>query len=200
MYFNYKKINILDEGALFWLKNVFNHYTRGESGNISFEKAYDKLMRSIKEFNNAHFDEKLIFKKAHRAIDEYVGKVVFNMRELNMKDGPFPVDCKKLQKKLKIKEYFDSDYPEISRMIKNEDDLYGLVYYAVFSDQLFKSSFGATMAIPIVIYGNGEANIIFVTFDEDAIYKLFTVTAYNSGLDGAYKSNLTELISVFNSY
>lgn len=200
MYFNYKKIDLLDEGALFWIKNVFNHYIRGESGDISFEQAYDKLIRSLEEFNSAHFDKKLIFKKAHRAIDEYVGNVAFNMRQLNAKDGPLPVDCKKLQKKLKIKEYFNSDYPEIAKMFKNEDDLYGLVYYAVFSDQLFKSSFGATMAIPLVIYGNGEANIIFVTFDENSIYKLFTVTAYNSGLDGAYKSNLTELVSAFNSY
>ena len=200
MYFNYKKLDFLNEGVLFWMKNVLNHYGRLEDGDMSYEQAHDKLSRSFKEFYSANFDEKLITKKARRAINEYLGKVAYNMKELNMKDGPLPVDCKKLKKKLKLKEYFDSDHSELSTVYKNEDDLYALVYYSIFADKLFRSNFGATMAIPLILYENGEANIIFVTFDENKIYKLFIVTAFNNGFDGAYKSNLTELISNFNSY
>lgn len=200
MYFDDKKINFINEGAIFWLKNVFNHYTSRENKKISYEQAYDKLVRTTQEFNEAKFDEKLIFKKAHRALDEYIDKLLIDMKDSNMKDGLFPVDCKRINTKFRIKDYFDSYHPELSRIYQNEDDLFSLVYYAAFSDELFKSNHGSTMAIPLVIYRNGEANTIFATFNENKIYKLFTVTAYNSGLDGAYKCNLTEIVSDFDSY
>ena len=49
-----------------------------------------------------------------------------------------------------------------------------------------------------VIYGrNNESNIIFVTFDDEQLYSLFTVIAPNNGEDGLNTCHLLKLSNIY---
>ena len=41
---------LLNEGIIFWFKNVYNHYKRKENKEMTMDQAFNKLLRSMNEF------------------------------------------------------------------------------------------------------------------------------------------------------
>ena len=196
---------LLNEGIIFWFKNIYNHYKRKENKEMTMDQAFNKLLRSMNEFEKDNYKKNLnlIYQKAHQEIDKYVNRCInlINQEELEVEEvpWPFPVNCKELEKKIHLRKYFKQNYLKISNIFHDcDDDLYSLIFYKTFSHELFKSSFGATIAIPLVIYGrNNESNIIFVTFDDEQLYSLFTVIAPNNGEDGLNTCHLLKLSNIY---
>lgn len=201
MYFNKQ---ILNEGIIFWIKNVYNHFKNKENKEMTMEQAANKLRRNFYEFYNKtdHSKEQEyseIMYKGLQSINHYNNLVDKYVKEEGLDDGPYAINFTDLNKKLHIEKYFADNYPTIFKLLKTPENLFGLMFFKEFAHDMFKKTLGAAMAVPVPIYVKNKSYIVFVTFDEDRTYNLFTITATKNGelgLDTCKLQDLTTTLRV----